>query len=79
MVIEICNLWRMYYDIQDSWDSIMNIANYYAENADLLRSIAGPGHWNDPDMLIIGDYSLSYDEAKVISNHCCIREGDNAL
>jgi alpha-N-acetylgalactosaminidase len=64
LVTEICNLWRMYYDIQDSWDSVMSIANYYAENADMLRSHAGPGHWNDPDMLIIGDFSLSIEEAK---------------
>ena len=26
---------------------------------------AGPGHWNDPDMLIIGNFGLSYDQARV--------------
>ncbi|MDK2413456.1 hypothetical protein QHH03_30670, partial [Aphanizomenon sp. 202] len=25
---------------------------------------AGPGHWNDPDMLIIGNYGLSYEQSK---------------
>jgi hypothetical protein len=60
----------MYLDIQDSWDSVTDIANYYAKNADLLRSVAGPGHWNDPDMLIIGDFSLSFEEAKVGVNLC---------
>lgn len=25
---------------------------------------AGPGHWNDPDMLIIGNFGLSYEQSK---------------
>jgi alpha-N-acetylgalactosaminidase len=25
-----------------------------------LVPVAGPGHWNDPDMLIIGDFHLKY-------------------
>ena len=25
---------------------------------------AGPGAWNDPDMLIIGNFGLSYEQAK---------------
>ena len=27
-------------------------------------SNAGPGHWNDPDMLIIGNFGLSYEQSK---------------
>jgi len=26
--------------------------------------VAGPGHWNDPDQLLIGDFSLSYEQSK---------------
>ncbi|XP_062517061.1 alpha-N-acetylgalactosaminidase-like [Corticium candelabrum] len=59
-----CNLWRNYADIQDSWDSVTGIIDYYGNSQDLFAWAAGPGHWNDPDMLIVGDFSLSYDQSK---------------
>ncbi|KAH8281480.1 hypothetical protein KR054_000846 [Drosophila jambulina] len=59
-----CNLWRNYDDIQDSWASVENIIDYYGNNQDLIAPNAGPGHWNDPDMLIIGNFGLSYEQAK---------------
>lgn len=43
-------LWRTTADIRDSWKSMMH---NYTVNAD-LEKYAGPGHWNDPDMLIVG-------------------------
>jgi hypothetical protein len=61
--VEICNLWRNYGDIQDSWGSVKSIVNWFVDNQGYLSQFAGPGHWNDPDMLIIGDYGLSYDES----------------
>ncbi len=64
LVAENCNIWRNYIDIQDSWDSILQIIDYYAAQQDVLVKAAGPGHFNDPDMLIIGDFSLSIDQAK---------------
>ena len=62
-VAEHCNLWRNFYDIYDSWDSVLGIINYYGEYGDVFGPFAGPGHWNDPDMLIIGNYGLSLDQA----------------
>jgi len=59
-----CNYWRLYNDIDDSWDSVSSIIEFWGENQDGLIAHAGPGHWNDPDMLIVGDYSLSYEESK---------------
>lgn len=59
-----CNLWRNYADIQDSWDSVTGIIDYYGNSQDLFAWAAGPGNWNDPDMLIVGDFSLSYDQSK---------------
>ncbi|KAL7740517.1 hypothetical protein ACLKA6_012290 [Drosophila palustris] len=59
-----CNLWRNYDDIQDSWASVENIIDYYGNNQDIIAPNAGPGHWNDPDMLIIGNFGLSYEQAK---------------
>ena len=45
------NLWRTTGDIRDSWTSM--IAN--VEKQVPTAPYAGPGHWNDPDMLEIGN------------------------
>jgi len=55
-----CNLWRVHGDIQDTWDSVISIINYMSKNNKFLRAVVGPGGWNDPDMLIVGDFGLSY-------------------
>jgi alpha-N-acetylgalactosaminidase len=57
-------LWRNYDDIQDSWASLETILDYYGNNQDQIVGNAGPGHWNDPDMLIIGNFGLSYEQSK---------------
>ncbi|KAM8980983.1 alpha-N-acetylgalactosaminidase isoform 1-T3 [Sarcophilus harrisii] len=64
LLIEICNLWRNFDDIQDSWESVLSVVDWYTEHQDVLQSVAGPGHWNDPDMLIIGNYGLSFEQAR---------------
>ncbi|KAJ3606814.1 hypothetical protein NHX12_026333 [Muraenolepis orangiensis] len=61
---EICNLWRNYGDIQDSWDSVLGISDWFYENQDVVGPAAGPGKWNDPDMLVIGDFGLSVDQSR---------------
>ncbi|MGN6165916.1 MAG: glycoside hydrolase family 27 protein, partial [Flavisolibacter sp.] len=43
-------LWRTTYDVRDSWKSLTSILDVNAE----LFPYAGPGYWNDPDMLIVG-------------------------
>ncbi|MGB0082912.1 MAG: glycoside hydrolase family 27 protein [Terracidiphilus sp.] len=45
------NLWRTGGDIQANWQSIYSILNEQAG----LAKYAGPGHWNDPDMLEVGN------------------------
>jgi len=52
-VASICNLWREWYDVRDSWYSWTEILDYqeYAN----LSLYAGPGNWNDPDMLEVGN------------------------
>lgn len=64
LIIENCNLWRNFDDIQDSWASVESIIDYYGNNQDVIVPNAGPGHWNDPDMLIIGNFGLSYEQSK---------------
>ncbi len=44
------NCWRTTGDISDSWGSMSGIGFAQAE----LAQYAGPGHWNDPDMLVVG-------------------------
>ncbi|CAK1553004.1 unnamed protein product [Leptosia nina] len=63
-IMEYCNLWRNTDDIQDSWASLTSIMDWFAERPELVK-YAGPGHWNDPDMLLIGNFGLSVDQAKV--------------
>jgi len=52
------NLWRTTFDIRDRYDSMAKIG--FAQS-DLATS-AGPGHWNDPDMLEVGNSGMSTDE-----------------
>lgn len=64
LVAENCNIWRNYDDIQDSWDSVLGIIDYYAKTQDTLAPVQGPGNFNDPDMIIVGDFGLSYEQSK---------------
>ncbi|XP_050038830.1 alpha-N-acetylgalactosaminidase-like [Dermacentor andersoni] len=59
-----CNLWRNYVDIADTWQSVESVIDYYAANQNVLTAAAAPGRWNDPDMLVIGNFGLSYDQSK---------------
>jgi len=45
------NLWRTTGDIRPTWESIYDII----EQQGGLAKYAGPGHWNDPDMLEVGN------------------------
>jgi alpha-galactosidase len=44
------NCWRTTYDIVDTWDNMSGIG--FGQNGH--ERYAGPGHWNDPDMLVVG-------------------------
>lgn len=61
---EVCNLWRNWDDIDDAWVNVTSILKWFSDNQDRIANYSGPGHWNDPDMLIIGNYGLSYEQAK---------------
>jgi alpha-galactosidase len=52
------NLWRTTGDIRDEWDSMMDNIHKQVPTA----PYAGPGHWNDPDMLEIGNGKMTDDE-----------------
>jgi alpha-galactosidase len=63
---DVGNLWRTTNDILDCWDckqdwggiGIMGILDQQIG----LESFAGPGYWNDPDMLQIGNGAMSPTE-----------------
>ncbi len=44
------NCWRTTGDIRDTWGSVSQIGFQQGRFAEA----AGPGHWNDPDMLVLG-------------------------
>lgn len=52
VLAEHCNLWRNFDDIQDSYASLRHILDYFGAKQDNMVPFAGPGHWNDPDMVI---------------------------
>ncbi len=54
------NLWRTTPDIRPIWKWINVIYNINAK----LAEFAGPGHWNDPDMLEVGNGKLTFEENK---------------
>jgi len=53
------NLWRTTGDIEDNWKSMSTIG--FDKQAG-HEKYAGPGHWNDPDMLEIGNGGMSATE-----------------
>ncbi|KAI4329783.1 hypothetical protein MLD38_028129 [Melastoma candidum] len=54
----IGNSWRTTGDIQDNWDSMTS----RADQNDKWASYAGPGGWNDPDMLEVGNGGMTTEE-----------------
>ncbi|WP_294391669.1 glycoside hydrolase family 27 protein [uncultured Sphingomonas sp.] len=62
---KIGNMWRTTGDITDKWQGKYNYSWGVASIADMnepLWPYAGPGHWNDPDMLEVGNGGLSDTE-----------------
>ena len=64
----IGHLWRSTGDIQDCWDcgkswGGMGVVHIIDLQAD-LHPFAGPGHWNDPDMLEVGNGGLTTAESR---------------
>ncbi|MEX1827242.1 glycoside hydrolase family 27 protein [Luteibacter sp. CQ10] len=52
------SLWRTTPDISDRWESMIDRGFRQLD----LAAWSGPGHWNDPDMLEIGNGGMTDDE-----------------
>jgi alpha-galactosidase len=63
------NLWRTTGDISDRWQSMMNIGFNLQPGRE---KYAGPGHWNDPDMLEIGNGGMTDEEYRTHMSLWCI-------
>ena len=57
---EVGNLWRTTGDIDNSWISVTSCIDWN----DIWYKHSGPGGWNDPDMLEIGNGVLTLDESR---------------
>ncbi len=72
----IGNLWRTTGDIQDCWVCKKDWGGLgVVEILDLqvgLESAAGPGHWNDPDMLEVGNGGMSNTEYQAHFSLWCL-------
>jgi alpha-galactosidase len=55
---DVGNLWRTTGDISDNWSSMISRVH----TNDDLAQYAGPGHWNDPDMLEVGNGGMTTTE-----------------
>ncbi|OHA46853.1 MAG: hypothetical protein A3A80_00530 [Candidatus Terrybacteria bacterium RIFCSPLOWO2_01_FULL_44_24] len=76
---DVGHLWRTTGDIGDKW--IASVSNKHIfglgvidiidRNADLW-SYAGPGHWNDPDMLEVGNGGMTFEEYKTHFSLWCM-------
>ena len=62
------NSWRTTIDIYNSWDSM----TYVIDTNNMWHEYAGPGGWNDPDMLEVGNGGMNFEEEKIHFGLWCI-------
>jgi len=75
---EVGQLWRSTGDIYAGFEKNLNKGSWYASSVltildqqDSIRQYAGPGHWNDPDMLEVGN-GMKYNEDKAHFSLWCM-------
>jgi alpha-galactosidase len=70
------NLWRSTGDIIDKWEGSEKWGGLgvvqILDLQDGLQSYAGPGHWNDPDMLEVGNGGMSLTEYRAHFSMWCL-------
>jgi alpha-galactosidase len=63
------NVWRTTGDIRDAWQSMMDIG--FGQQVG-REKFSGPGHWNDPDMLEIGNGHMTDMEYRTHMSLWCL-------
>jgi alpha-galactosidase len=73
---DVGNLWRSTGDIVDKWEGSEKWGGLgvvqILDLQDGLQSYAGPGHWNDPDMLEVGNGGMSVTEYRAHFSMWCL-------
>jgi alpha-galactosidase len=73
---DVGHLWRVSDDIMDCWDCEDKKNNggftVLLDRVTELYPYAGPGHWNDPDMLEVGNNGLTTSESRAHFSLWCI-------
>ncbi len=64
----MCNSWRTTSDIKDYWEKMI----YNAETNDQWWTYSGPGGWNDPDMLEVGNGGMTVTEYETHFSLWCL-------
>lgn len=62
------NMWRTTHDIMPMWKSVVLLYDFTIKK----YAAAGPGGWNDPDMLEVGNGKLSEDENRAHFSLWCM-------
>jgi alpha-galactosidase len=71
---DVGNLWRSTGDISDCWNCTKDQLSW-TQILDMqvgLESYAGPGHWNDPDMLEVGNGGMTAAEYRAHFSMWCM-------
>ena len=72
---DTAHLWRTTGDVTDCWDCELRWSHGVKRILDLqvgLENSAGPGHWNDPDMLEVGNDGLTFAESRAHFSLWCL-------
>ncbi|ESO09162.1 hypothetical protein HELRODRAFT_74316 [Helobdella robusta] len=64
-IAKTCNMFRALTDIYINYHSVESMILYWGSNPYNFSSVVGPGSWNDPDVLTIGNSGLSEKQEKV--------------
>src|SRR5208283_5156765 len=62
------NMWRTAGDLDFNYDRVSLVGF----QQDGLEHFAGPGHWNDPDMLLVGLKKINDDENRTQMSLWCL-------
>jgi len=73
---DVAHLWRSTGDIQDCWDCKRDWGGMgwtlILDQQEGLEKYAGPGHWNDPDMLEVGNGGMKDNENRSHFSFWCL-------
>ena len=64
----VAHIWRTTGDISDRWDSFARLLDQQVG----LEKYAGPGGWNDPDMLEVGNGGMKNNEYRAHFSFWCL-------